>query len=135
MVHRRDGGRAWWRRRADWLRAACACWICLVAGMTLAQSQPAGQHARDTMLAQQAFDRSNGEVERLERGVSAPDAVAQARMSRSDLVMAWRRQADAWAAAEPASPDARSAVAASERAMDLYYVPGGGFAPGPGNDP
>ena len=63
----------------------------------------------------------------LEKRHAAADEQSLARRRRSDLVQAWRREADAWADAMPADPAARAAVTASKKAQALYFMPSGGL--------
>ena len=121
------------------VQTAALVLLLLGAGMSPARAE----HPGDTAAAQAAVEQSSAAVSALEHAATpVPDAISEARVKRSRLVMAWRRQADAWAAAEPASAEAKSAVTRSEAAMEAYYVPAGGLAPGGaggapggGNDP
>lgn len=123
------------RGPSGWLRLLCAGSALLVVAVTAAQAQTPQQRAREAAAeAERAVVRADATVNTLERGFSVePDRLTAAWRERSNLVLEWRRAADAWLAADPASPDATRSVTSSERAMDEYYVPGG--APEEGNAP
>lgn len=134
-----EGERRGWppaRGPGGWLRLLCAGSALLVLAVTAAQAQTPQQSARATAIeTERAVAQADAAVKALERGPSVePDRLTTARRERSNLILEWRRAADAWSAADPANPDATRSVASSERAMDEHYVPGGG-APEEGNAP
>ena len=81
--------------------------------------------AGGTGLAREAVSEADRKVVSMERGKGSPDEISAARRLRSNLVQGWRREADAWLAAEPGNPAARAAVKAAGNAQARFYMPTG----------
>jgi len=71
-----------------------------------------------------ALKAAQAQVLALEKNRARPEEQDRARQCRSDLAQAWRREADAWAAAAPSE---RAAVTASKKAQAEFYIPSGGL--------
>ena len=94
-------------------------------------SRTLNPYEQNAVFARRSLEQLNREVEHMEHNENAsPDSLSLMRSRRSDSVIEWRRKADAWLAAQPASADARRAVAGSKRAMEKYYMPRGALVSG-----
>ena len=89
-----------------------------------AMAAPPDPHSSRTEQAGMALKAAQAQVLALEKNRARPEEQDRARQCRSDLAQAWRREADAWAAAAPSE---RAAVTASKKAQAEFYIPSGGL--------